>query len=208
MIRDAYLATAATAATFLREPTLPGRWSQPSALDDYAIGGLARHLAYQVTNTRVLLAAAPAGTALPVLEHFTRNAWVTSGADGADNVGIRRRNEEAAAGITAASLADEVDADLAALRRLVPAEPADRVVDVGDWGLAFDDFLLTRTMELVVHTDDLAVSLGVPTPPLPPAATEATIELLARIAAWRHGPVALVRALARRERAPDTVAAF
>jgi hypothetical protein len=38
-------------------------------------------------------------------------------------------------------------------------------VDLGDWGLTVDDSLLTRVMELIVHTDDLAVSLGVPTPP-------------------------------------------
>jgi hypothetical protein len=63
-------------------------------------------------------------------------------------------------------------------------------------------------MELVVHGDDLAVSVGVPTPVFPPAATEITLDLLVRVAAWRHGPVALVRALARRERAPETVAAF
>lgn len=63
-------------------------------------------------------------------------------------------------------------------------------------------------MELVVHGDDLAVSLGVPTPVMPETATEATIALLARIAAWRHGPLAVVRALARQERAPQTIAAL
>jgi hypothetical protein len=33
------------------------------------------------------------------------------------------------------------------------------------------------------------------------------IAVLARIATWRHGPLAVVRALARRERAPETIAA-
>jgi hypothetical protein len=81
-------------------------------------------------------------------------------------------------------------------------------VDLGEWGLAVDDLLLTRVMELVVHADDLAVSLGIPTPAMPAEATDATIRLLARVAAWRHGPLAVVRALARRERAPETIAAF
>jgi hypothetical protein len=71
-----------------------------------------------------------------------------------------------------------------------------------------NDFLLTRVMELVVHADDLAVSLGIATPPMPEAATEATIQLLSRIAAWRHGPLSVVRALARRERAPASIAAL
>lgn len=77
--------------------------------------------------------------------------------------------------------------------------PTDRVVDLGGWGLAVDDFLLTRVVELVLHADDLAVSAGVSTPELPAAASGATIELLVRVAAWRHGPIAVVRGLARRE---------
>jgi hypothetical protein len=154
------------------------------------------------------LAAAPGNSAVPVLEHYTRNTWVTSGIDDGDNVRIRRQGEQAAAGTTAQALANEVDAALVELRRVVPAEPVDRVVDLHDWGLTVDDFLLTRVMELVVHTDDLAVSLGVATPEMPASATEATIQLLARIAAWRHGPLAVVRALARRERAPQTIAAL
>jgi hypothetical protein len=208
MIRDAFLSATETAATLLREPAVSARWSKPSALDDFSVGGLARHLANQVTRTVPLLAAVPGSSAIALLEHYTRNAWVTSGVDGADNVWIRQRGEEAAAVTTPQALVDEVDAALSELRRFVLAEPAERVVDLGDWGLAVDDFLLTRVMELVVHTDDLAVSLDLPTPEMPTAATDATIQLLARVAAWRHGPLAVVRALARRERAPETIAAL
>ena len=32
-----------------------------------------------------------------------------------------------------------------------------------DWSLSMDDFLLTRMIEMMVHSDDLAVSLGVDT---------------------------------------------
>lgn len=208
MIRDAYLSAAETAATLLREPALSVRWAEPSALADYSTGGLARHLAYQIVATVPFLAAAPGTSAIPVIDHYTRNAWVTSGVNGTDNVEIRRRNERIAAETTAQALADDTDAALAKLRDIVPAEPPQRIVDVGDWGLAVDDFLLTRVMELVVHVDDLAVTLGVPTPEMPAAATEATIQLLAQLAAWRHGPLAVVRALARRERAPESISAL
>lgn len=208
MIRDAYLSAAGVAATLLRDPAVSARWSQPSALADFSVAGLACHLAFQVIRTVPLLAAPPGGSAIAVLEHYTRSAWVTSGVGGADNLQIRRANEQRAAATTARGLADEVDAALAELRRVVPAEPAQRVVDFRDWGLAVDDFLLTRVMELVVHSDDLAVSVGVPTPEMPAAATEATIRLLASVAAWRHGPLAVVRALSRRERAPGSISAF
>lgn len=208
MIRDAYLSAAGTAASLLRQPAVAARWAEPSALPDFSVAGLARHLANQVTHTVPLLAAPPGDAAIPVLAHFTGGAWVASGVDSDANVGIRRRGEAAAATTTPSALADDVDAALTELRRVLPAEPADRVVDLGDWGLTVDDLLLTRVMELVVHADDLAVSVGVPTPEMPAAATDATIDLLARIAAWRHGPLAVVRALSRSERAPATISAL
>lgn len=208
MIRSAFLDSAVTAAALLHDPAVASRWSSPSALPEFSVGGLARHLANQVTRTATFLAAPPGGSAIPVLEHFTGAGWVASGLDSADNAGIRSRGEELAAQTTAGDLADEVDAALADLRSMVPAQHDDRVVDLGDWGLHVEDFLLTRVLELVVHIDDLAVSLDVPTPPLPPAATEATIHLLGTLAAWRHGALPVVRALARRERAPDSIAAL
>lgn len=208
MIRDAFLGSADAALGLLREPALAGQWSAPSALADFSTGGLARHLANQVTRTVTFLAAAPGDSAIPVLDHFTGNAWVTSGVDSADNLDIRHRSEQAAAATTPEVLAADVDAALRELRTVLPAQSADRVVDLGDWGLTVNDFLLTRVVELVVHTDDLAVSLGRPTPPLPDHATAATIHLLGRLAAWRHGPLSVVRALARQERAPASIAAL
>ena len=121
MIADAFLDSAATAATLLRAPALAERWSAPSALDDFTTGGLARHLANQVTHTVTYLAGQPGGAAIPLLEHFTRNSWPTSGVDAQDNVGIRRRSEDAARETTAAELADQVDEALMALRKSVPA---------------------------------------------------------------------------------------
>ncbi|SFD06021.1 DUF6968 family protein [Micromonospora sediminimaris] len=206
--RSAYLAAADVAASLLRTPVLAERWTTPSALPYYSTGGLARHLANQITRTSELLDAPPGQTAIDVLAHFTGSGWVTTGAEEADNTDIRERGERAATETDAAQLAVEVDGVLAKLRRTVPAQPPYRIVDLGDWGLAVDDFLLTRLLELVVHTDDLAVSLGLPTPEMPAAATELTTDLLTRIAAWRHGPLAVVRALSRRERAPETISAL
>ncbi|MFY1620901.1 maleylpyruvate isomerase N-terminal domain-containing protein [Micromonospora sp. WMMD736] len=203
-----FLDAAATALALLRNPILAERWSSPSALPDFSTGGLARHLANQVTQTVTFLAAPPGGSAVSVLEHFTGNAWVTSGVDSADNIDIRRRSEQTAAATNPRELADAVDAALTDLGAMVTAQPPDRIVDLGNWGLKVDDFLLTRVMELVVHTDDLAVSLGLPTPPMPQTATEATIQLLCRLAAWRHGSLNVIRALARQERALTSISAL
>ncbi len=202
------MGSAEAAAALLREPVLTERWFKPSALPGFFTGGLARHLANQITHTVTFLAAEPGDSAIALLEHFTGNTWVTSGIDSADNVGIRDRSEQAAAATTPQELATTVDAALQVLRTAVPAQPEGRIVDLGDWGLTVDDFLMTRVLELVVHADDLAVSLDLAMPPMPDAAADATIQLLSRIAAWRHGPINVVRALARQERAPASIAAL
>jgi hypothetical protein len=76
------------------------------------------------------------------------------------------------------------------------------------WSLRLDDFLTTRLMEIAVHSDDLAVSVGVPAPELPLAALDPVVVLLSRLALRRHGQAALLRALSRAERAPTTIAAL
>jgi hypothetical protein len=74
--------------------------------------------------------------------------------------------------------------------------------------LTLDDLLITRMMEIAVHNDDLAVSVGMPTPELPPTVLDPVFDLLTRLAIRRHGPTAVLRALSRAERAPGTISAF
>jgi hypothetical protein len=76
------------------------------------------------------------------------------------------------------------------------------------WALRASDLLTTRMMEMVVHSDDLAVSVGVETPEVPPEVAERVLGLLTRVAVRRHGQAALVRALSRPQRAPASVSAF
>ena len=61
-------------------------------------------------------------------------------------------------------------------------------------------------MELVVHADDLACGVGLPTPEFPEEVTAPVVELLARLAVRRHGVTDVVRALSPAERAPASIA--
>ncbi|HEY1178677.1 MAG TPA: hypothetical protein VGF17_21185, partial [Phytomonospora sp.] len=70
------------------------------------------------------------------------------------------------------------------------------------------DLLVTRMMELVVHADDLAVSVGVPTPRFGESTVDTVLRLLTRLAVRRHGPTALLRSFSRAERAAKSIAAF
>ena len=56
-----------------------------------------------------------------------------------------------------------------------------------DCSLATDDFLVVRLMEVVVHADDLAASVGLPTPAFDDDVLHPALALLAMLGARRHG---------------------
>ena len=208
--RDDFLSTARSAAGLLREPAVAAAWSRPSALAEWDVGGLAGHLAYQVLAVPQALAGpVPRERTISLLDHYARVQWIGAAIDDEINVRIRRGGEEAAAEGPAA-LAARVDAAIEELTEGL-ASAGDRPVRIplwGAWSLRLDDLLTTRMMELAVHSDDLAVSVGIATPALPRAAVDTVVDLLARLAVRRHGPTAVLRALSRAERAPATIAAF
>jgi Mycothiol maleylpyruvate isomerase N-terminal domain len=209
-VRTAYADAAAAAVALLREPAVAAAWDQPSALPHWRVSGLAGHLARQVTTVPLVLGQ-PAGDQAPItlMDHYARVTWLGAGPEQEINVAIRRDSDQAAADGPAV-LAARAAATLEALRRTLPAEPADRVVHLpwGPWSLSLNDFLITRMMEIAVHSDDLASSVGVPAAELPPAVTGPVLKLLSQLAVRRHGFPAVLRALSRAERAPATIAAF
>jgi Mycothiol maleylpyruvate isomerase N-terminal domain len=209
-VRDAYLRAAASAAELLRDPAVASSWEAPSALRELRVSGLAGHLARQVVGVPAVLAvAAPDEPPLSLLSHYARAEWVAAGINDEANVSIRHQGEDEAADGAAALAGRTADA-AAKLRAQLPAEPADRLVHLpwAPWSLTLDDFLVTRMMEIAVHSDDLAESVGIPTPPLPEDVLRPVLALLTQLSARRHGPTALLRALSRDERAPATIAAF
>jgi hypothetical protein len=76
------------------------------------------------------------------------------------------------------------------------------------WSLTTEDFVASRLMEMLVHADDLAASVGLPTPDFPERAAAETMRLLTAVSVDRHGQAAVVRALSRPQRAPASVSAF
>lgn len=207
--RSTYLDAAASAADLLAHPAVADRWDAPSALDRLDVAGLAGHLGGQVTRVAAALTQPVSDPPIGVLDHYARAAWLGADLDADVNVGIRRNAEqEAAAGPV--DLVARVRAAVDELRRVLPATPADRTVQLpwGPWSLTLDDFLLTRTLEIAVHGDDLAASVDIATPVLPAPVLEPVLDLLTRLAVRRHGSTAVLRALSRSERSPATIAAF
>lgn len=212
MTAAVYLDAATVAANLIASPQVAARWDEPSALSEMVVGGLAGHLARQITRVPGQLAQQqPPATAelLTLTEHYARARWAGAALDAEANVSIRRDSDAEAAG-GPADLAKRTAEAVAGLRHGLPAEPGDRTIYLPwtGWTLSLDDFLTTRLLEIVIHIDDLAVSVDAQPPQLPEQATDTVLMLLARLAARRHGPAAVLRALSRQERAPATIAAF
>jgi hypothetical protein len=175
-----------------------------------SVGGLACHLASQLSNTVLLVGAGASEQApIPLLEHYERAAWVHRPLDDDVNVAIRESSEaEASAGPEA--LGALLDEQLDRLPEvLAAADPQSAVlIPWQGWSLTVSDWIVTREMEIVVHSDDLAASVALPTPEFPESVVTPVLALLTGVAVRRHGQVALVRALSRPQRAPASVSAF
>ena len=208
--RDRFLAAARIAGDLVRRPGVSARWGEESACAGMSVGGLACHLGSQIDLAARLLRAGPSElTPIPLAEHYARAAWVRSGPDDEANVGIREGSDAQAA---------EGPAVLTALldRRLAELPAVLDGVGSGDpvlipwqgWALTAHDFLVTRMMETVVHSDDLAASVDLDTPEFPDEVVAPVLDLLTGLAVRRHGSTALVRTLTRPQRAPGSIAAF
>ncbi|MFE1789454.1 maleylpyruvate isomerase N-terminal domain-containing protein [Streptomyces sp. NPDC059525] len=209
-MRELYLSVADTAAKLLAAPEVADGWHQPSALAKLSVRGLAGHLAGQVFFIPAVLAEpVPTEPAISIHEYYARVSWIGSDLDTPFNQGIRSGGEEEAADGPDA-LAARVAACVEELRGTLPTA-ADRTVrrpTWGAWSIGLDDFVASRMLELVVHSDDLAHSVGLPTPEFPAPAVETVVDLLSRIALRRHGATDVLRALSRSERAPASISAL
>jgi Mycothiol maleylpyruvate isomerase N-terminal domain len=220
--QEQFLAAAGAAVALLHDPAVAAAWDRPSVLAGFGVSGLAGHLARQILLVpRLLAQPVPDGAPLSLLEHYAAVPWAAAGpAQPAAGPGSKTAQDkepdpvitggEAEAAIGPAALATSAAAATTALTAALPAEPPGRLVHLpwGPWSLSLGDFLVTRMMEITVHSDDLALSADVPTPALPQPVTGTVLGLLVQLSARKHGPTAVLRALSRAERAPATIAAF
>ena len=210
-IRALFCDAADATTPLVADPALEDRFEGPSALAEFSVRGLAGHLLRAMTSVDGYLdrpppddviAAGEAGKA-PEVSAAEYYAAVLAGQTDIDSDfhrSIRQRGVEAAPA-TPEELPGAWGETAARLRARLAAEPAGRLVRVfGDLVLTLDQYIVTRLIELVVHVDDLAASLGVQAPPLPAEATEVVITTLVEVARIRYGDPAVVRALTRRER--------
>ncbi|MEP7089004.1 MAG: maleylpyruvate isomerase N-terminal domain-containing protein [Nocardioidaceae bacterium] len=210
-----YLTACASVLELLGRVEVVDRWSAPSALAEMSVGALAAHLASQVLSVHAAVTAGTGATddePVTLLEHYARVPWASEGLDDESNVAIRDGAERSAGVghdvLVAATATALEDLGLAFGASLPVGLPPAIRMPWWQWSLSFEDFLVTRVMEIAVHSDDLAVSVNVEPPQLSEQVLGPVLALLVGVSLRRHGQSAVLRALSRSERAPASVSAF
>lgn len=213
MIFDDFLSAAGAALGLLESAEVAGRWADPSACAGFSVGGLAAHLGWQVQSARWAVESPRPAAGADVTDltgHYARAEWLGAQVEAPVNVGIRDAGEgRAQAGAAEqARLTREAGDALVGHFAVLDPEEVIAVPWIEGRAMRAADVLATRVLELLIHTDDLAVSVGVATPAASDEAYGRVIAILSGISVRRFGPLPLLRALSRAERAPESVAVF
>jgi hypothetical protein len=208
--RTEFVTASRVALDLASSPEVAESWDTESACAGMTVGGLTHHLLAQAKHVARFLAQPPTtDDPIPLLDHYAGAEWVTAQPEDEANTSIRDEGNEAAEAGRDAVLA-EIEPLLVQLPDLlrVPRDPDTIFIPWQGWALTTDDFLVTRSMEIMVHSDDLAASVGMPTPEFPDTIASHVVDLLGGVAMRRHGQAAVVRALSRPQRAPASISAF
>lgn len=208
--RDVLARAADSIAGLVAAPEVAAAWDQESVLPGMTVGGLARHLVSQPECAVEFLRIQPPPphpAVVSLAELYRRTDWFAAAVDAEENTSIRDDFNEMASGGArqAVSVLEGARSDLRAAA--AEAGPV-TYVPWQDCCLTTEDFLVVRLMEIVVHADDLATSVGLPTPEFDEDVAHPVAALLGVLAAQRHGLGATVRTLARTERADGPTSAF
>ena len=227
--RVTYLEAAASAVDLIGDERVASRWHEESVLPGMTVGVLAAHLGRSLTQVEFLLdldldldrdvdpgldsgpdldgrreaGGGPGSTDVVVIDASTYFGTFEGIADRESDVSrgvIRRGTESAEKGVVA--VVAQCRETLDRLRSRLASEPAGRRLGVAHRPgeiISLDDYLRTRLVEFAVHTDDLSLSIGAAVTS-PPAALAAAVDVLVGAARVRHGDLAVLRALSRRER--------
>ncbi|MEU9293372.1 sterol carrier family protein [Streptomyces sp. NPDC048266] len=131
----------------------PGQLDGPTRLGEWRVRDLAAHLAWMVDSVPQLLAAPERGQ-----DRLALLDWPFATADAAERIETHTRGIDASdLPALFARVADDYG-------RAVAGAADERLLPVSFGAMTLADFLVTRTVELVVHTDDLNAATGADIP--------------------------------------------
>lgn len=192
-----------TVAMLLAHPDIDRRWNEPSALENMTVGALAAHLGRAFTTAWLYIQA----DECVVTQDVDASGYFMLAFDRPDedidelnaNI-VQRAIDDAEPG--PAGVRERHERTVADLRTKLIGEAADRGIEVfGGVCMPLDSYLVTRMVEAVIHSDDLAHSLGIETPTFAPDIIDLVMVAMLGVARERHGDIAMLREFARGERA-------
>jgi hypothetical protein len=201
----ALVVDAVDAATeLIGRAVVAARWDEPSALAGMTVGALCAHLVRAAGATLAYLDRTPP-SAEPTAALLAPVTYFHAAIDSPIHEQIKDVSaDEARAGH--AEVTTRCREVAASMRTRFAAEPTDRLVGaLGGRMLTLDDFCRTRLIEVLLHVDDVAASIGVEPPAAPAESVTIVVDTLAGIARMVHGDRAVLHALARAERADAAV---
>ena len=192
-VRELVVEAVEAAAALIAGDEVVARWDAPRALDGMTVGALTAHLVRAAGATLAYLdrtdtTTRPDGAVLTPVTYF----------QAAIDAPIHERIKQVSASEAAAGPAELAVRSRRSRRRCVSASP--RKGRTGSWPpwaaacCSLDDFCRTRLIEVLLHLDDLAASLGVPCPETSVEGRTIVIELLLGIARAQHGDWEVLRA--------------
>lgn len=201
--RDALVRASEALSPLVSDPRVGDAWDRESVLRGFTVGGLVRHLVSQPECAVEFLGIRPVpphAETVSLVELYRRTDWFAAPVIAEENTSIAADFNAMAAGLQEHSVAILAES-VAALPGAIEAAGPTTYVPWQDCLLATDDFLVVRLMEVVVHADDLAASIGADAPVVDDEALHPVLALLAALSAGRHGQTEVLRALSRAERA-------
>jgi hypothetical protein len=206
---DALLDAAAVAEGVLRDPAVGDRWAESSALPRMTVGDVAGHLflAFRHGLRTVRRAPIPDGVAVTTLGGWYGGARMADDADIDREMHVQIRTDgHHVGGRGWPNVVDRfirVRQELIELAPQLSSQPLVLAREDPPVVVPLADYLSTRVIEVVVHTDDIAVSVDAEPPPFEADTLGVAIAAMIRLNRARSGDIAVVRALARPSRAPS-----
>jgi len=200
MTVDAFFEAAHYAGVVLTSPMVAAAWDSESALPKMTVGAVAGHMFLIVRRVDKHLDEPEAiDVAIPAPSSYR---WLRvereEDLESTEHQVVRADGHHVAAWGWQAVAAAYGDRVRKLQQRLALRRPQN--VALPNALMDFDAYLSTRIVELLVHADDLAVSVGMTPPELPPVATTIAIDVLLNAARSIHGDLEILRALTRSER--------
>lgn len=202
----AFIRTGIDFADLVATPEVGEQWDVPSALERMSVGAVAAHGLTALDDILDHCERPEPATArfLGIVEYY-RAARLDKRSD-LDMTGHRFIIDDAErrASDGQSAVVERGRANLEQLKWMLPAAAPDKRVYLPRQppmcgSLAM--MVANRTVELLAHMDDLAVSVDLPTPPITPGAGTMAFTVLTSVARKMNTDVELLRAMTRVERA-------